>query len=58
MFIEIKTFMVSDGKSNQHAARVQPLAGKSAEQTGENRDFAGKQGGGKQFRFLQCSLRQ
>jgi hypothetical protein len=46
MFIKVKTVMVSCCKSNQPNRGVQPLAGKSAEQTGENRDFAGKQASG------------
>lgn len=50
--------MVSCCKSNQPRRGVQPLAGKSAEQTGENGDFAGEPASGKLFRFLQCGLRQ
>jgi hypothetical protein len=58
MFIKVKTVTVSCCKNNQPHRVVQPLAGKSAEQTGENGDFAGEPASGEQFRFLQCSLRQ
>lgn len=58
MFIKVKTVMVSCRKSNQHDRGGQPLTGKSAEQTGENRDFTGEPVNRKQFRFLQCGLRQ
>ncbi len=58
MFIKVKTVMVSCRKSNQGDRRAQALAGKSAEQTGENRDFTGEAVSVKQFRFLQCGLRQ